>query len=788
MPGNLLGELAVKISVDTASLTRGLNQAESKLQSAANKMTAIGKNLSLKLTLPLVAAGTAAFKMAGDFDQAFRKVNVMLGASAEESEKYKDAILDISKATAQSASDVADAFYQIVSAGYRGADSLDILRVAMEGATGGAADAEQTTAALTKAMNIFQLQGVEGSTRAMDTFFGIVDTGLLTFEQMAQAFPMAAQSAAGLGVSIEEVGAALGTLTKVSGSTDEAATALNATFMALIKPSVALMNLYEEWGVTNGPEAIERFGGLAGVLKKVQEATGGEVDQLAELFPNIRAIRAVLPLATTASEDFASSLETVSDATGRTGEAFEEMAQGPGWQWKQMMVTLQNSAIKLGDVVARSLGPWIEKLMGWIEGLVEWFGDLDEKWQGVIITAGLLAAALGPTLLIGGLLVNSIRSLIAAFVALKAAMTAAKIEATLMWGAITLGVSLAIAGIVEAVRHSRNATADIERQWQDLSQTMIDDVNRAYDTIISNAQSAADAEKQILEDRQQFWKDKHYERMDILEDEYIAELKAIDPILGAKIEAINEEIKAIKEAGEVRDEEIKKAEEIARIEELRTYLKQKDLTDLERKRAEDELADIEADWKKKQLIENRNLLLSEANLAEHYDNQIQALEETTNAAIEEFEKQRDAFIGSYQESLEYLEAEWLPKYLEIMGKAGLEPSITEIPNIPEIPEFKRGFPEIPGMPEPWWYSHRIPTKDTGGLVQGPGLFAVGAGVKEIVAEPQAREININVGYLMGDDISLRKFLRHAQQILGEEARRTQFGQVNRGYYYGRTAI
>ncbi|MBU2249058.1 MAG: phage tail tape measure protein, partial [Gammaproteobacteria bacterium] len=47
-----------------------------------------------------------------------------------------------------------------------------------------------------------------------------------------------------------------------------------------------------------------------------------------------------------------------------------------------------------------------------------------------------------------------------------------------------------------------------------------------------------------------------------------------------------------------------------------------------------------------------------------------------------------------------------------------------------IPAFEWGLPEIPTMNLP-----RIPLLDTGGLVQGPGLFGVGAGVKEIVRTP-----------------------------------------------------
>lgn len=456
-----------KITLDgIEKVNQQLSGLEGKMKSAGQAMTSMGKQMTMKVTAPLLALGTAGFKMAGDFDLAFRKVNVMLGASAEEAVNYKNRILEISSATGKSAIDVADAFYQIVSAGYRGSDALDILNIAMKGAVGGAADATATTAALTKAMNIFQLEGAEGSSRAMDTFFGIVDTGLLTFEEMALAFPLAATMAAGLGVEIEEVGAALGTLTKVSGSTRQASTALNAVFTQLIKPSADLQDLYEQWGVSTGPEAIEKFGGFEGVLLAVQKATGGNVAELSQLFPNVEAIRAILPLVTTNAGDFADALGVVKNSTGRTGEAFDEMAQGPGFQWQQMMATLKNSTILLGDSISGTLGPWLEKLMGGIKGVVDWFKNLSEGTQKTLIIIGALAAGIGPLLLILGQLSLGMAALIPL---IKKVGTAIKVAlAFTKTHPIILGIGLLITAGILLWKNWDKVQVFFERLWANM--------------------------------------------------------------------------------------------------------------------------------------------------------------------------------------------------------------------------------------------------------------------------------------------------------------------------------
>lgn len=417
MPSNqaVIGELVAKIKADYSELTSAFGDIDKKMGGLDQKFTdfgksiaSTGKQLTMKLTAPILGIGLASFKMAGDFDQAMRKVNVMLQASSEQVAEYKDRILEISSATARAAGDVTDAYYQIVSAGYRGADSMDILEVAMKGAVGGASDAVAVTAALTKAMNIFGLTGPKGATRAMDTFFGIVDTGLLTFEELVGAFPRAATMAAGLGVSIEDVGAALGTLTRVIGSTDEAATSLNAMFNALIQPSKEMLALYQEWGVTTGQQAIEKFGGLVGVLQAVQVATGGEIDKLSELFPNIRAISAVLPLATTSFDDLVAAEDAVTNATGRTNDAFNEMAQGPGFQWQQFLNNAKISAIELGDAISQDLGPMLTDLTDTVRSVVKWFGELSPGTQSNLIKAAGALAALGPGLMAVGMAAQGI--------------------------------------------------------------------------------------------------------------------------------------------------------------------------------------------------------------------------------------------------------------------------------------------------------------------------------------------------------------------------------------------
>jgi hypothetical protein len=83
----------------------------------------------------------------------------------------------------------------------------------------------------------------------------------------------------------------------------------------------------------------------------------------------------------------------------------------------------------------------------------------------------------------------------------------------------------------------------------------------------------------------------------------------------------------------------------------------------------------------------------------------------------------------------------------------------------------------------------------GGIVRRPTRVLIGeAGPEAVIPLSQAglvsgtRELHIHVGNFMGDAISMRQFVRKIDQVLKEESRRSSFGQVNQGWYYGRSSL
>lgn len=88
----------------------------------------------------------------------------------------------------------------------------------------------------------------------------------------------------------------------------------------------------------------------------------------------------------------------------------------------------------------------------------------------------------------------------------------------------------------------------------------------------------------------------------------------------------------------------------------------------------------------------------------------------------------------------------------------------------------------------------LPSYGSGGIVPGaPGepQLAIVHGGEEFSGVGNSlggTNLNINIGTLVGDDVSVRNLAREVKKYIQEDNRRNSFGQTNNGYYYGRSSI
>ena len=88
-----LGQTKAELAQVTQELEKNrtvFGKTAEEWKKIGDKITDIGKSLTLKLTTPILAAGTAAFKLGADFEQAVGKMEVVFGDNAKVIEKWAE--------------------------------------------------------------------------------------------------------------------------------------------------------------------------------------------------------------------------------------------------------------------------------------------------------------------------------------------------------------------------------------------------------------------------------------------------------------------------------------------------------------------------------------------------------------------------------------------------------------------------------------------------------------------------------------------------------------------------
>ena len=95
-----LGNLLVHLRGDEAPLLQSMKNAEKSIRAAADKMTALGRSMTMKVTLPLVLMGAGFTKTFASFDDAMTKsLSIMSGVTPKLRKEMEELATSISKKT-----------------------------------------------------------------------------------------------------------------------------------------------------------------------------------------------------------------------------------------------------------------------------------------------------------------------------------------------------------------------------------------------------------------------------------------------------------------------------------------------------------------------------------------------------------------------------------------------------------------------------------------------------------------------------------------------------------------
>ncbi|MFC8449493.1 phage tail tape measure protein [Kitasatospora sp. NPDC057223] len=349
---------------------------------------------------------------------------------------FTNEIVRLSTELPQTAGQLAQGLYQVVSTGFDGAQAMEILEVSAKGASAGLTTTETAATAL---LGVLKAYGMPASKAAdvMDIMFQTVNKGVISFEELAQQLGDVVPMAAAAGVKFEDLSAALAAITLSGIPAAESATSLNMLMTRLMKPTKDLAGLIHDLGYESASSAVQQDG-LFVVMGKINEATHGQAEATVNLFKDIRATRAALSLAAADGKNYADTYQAITSAVERadaTQKAYAIQMNTVGGQFD----LFKNRAAAAGMDVARILLPVLQELANDASVVANAFNDLP---PGVKSSIGVLVA-LGAVALVTRAGIAQLSSQLIAF---RSAVAEAQAGGAVL-PALLRGTSLAVSGL-----------------------------------------------------------------------------------------------------------------------------------------------------------------------------------------------------------------------------------------------------------------------------------------------------------------------------------------------------
>lgn len=415
-----LDRLAVKTAAAEGSISKSWVEAGSKtaelggrIYNLGDSMESVGGTLTRSLTVQLAAAGAGAIAAAADFDAAGARIDAACGDATEGAETLKAVGSTLYKDGWGESMDA------IASSAIRAREILgDLSQTDMSYAIKGAMTLEQAYGSdfseSLRGVNVLMDKFGLSATEATDLMVSGTQRGLDYTKELGDNLSEYSGRWADAGMtasqyfSLLEAGAQDGAyqLDKVGDFLNEFLTSLSDGRMEegighFSQGTRATFESFKEGGASAQgvlDAVIGELAAMPGEYAKAQIAS--------ELWSSLGEDNAMSMITALAGVD-----DTFTNVGGAAQDAGDKISDNLANKATSALRTAQEAALPFASVAVDVLGGVAETAKGSAEG----FSNLDEGTQNMIVSAGLLAAAAGPVLSIGGRIAKGVGSIVTVF-------------------------------------------------------------------------------------------------------------------------------------------------------------------------------------------------------------------------------------------------------------------------------------------------------------------------------------------------------------------------------------
>ena len=355
-----------------------IGQAGETLEKVGGKIADVGETLTTHVTVPVLAAGTAAVKTASDFDTAMSKVAAVSGATGDELQDLRDKAREMGAKTKFSASEAAEAMNYMAMAGWKTGDMLDGIEGIMNLAAASGEDLATTSDIVTDALTAFGLTAADSGHFA-DVLAAASSNANTNVSMMGETFKYCAPVAGALGFSCEDTAEAIGLMANSGIKGSQAGTALRSMMNALAGEVKFCGDSFGEIEIatTNADGSMRDLNDiLADCRVAFSQMSESEQASAAQALVGKNAMSGFLAVMNAAPSDIEklnSAISTCSDEVDGYNGVTEKMAavmqDNLGGQLTILKSQLEELAISFGEILMPAIRAIVTKIQALVDKL-----------------------------------------------------------------------------------------------------------------------------------------------------------------------------------------------------------------------------------------------------------------------------------------------------------------------------------------------------------------------------------------------------------------------------------
>ena len=467
-----------------AEMGRKMQEVGDKIKAVGDKISSVGQSLTTTVTLPIVAAGTAAVTSFAEVDKTMTLANKIMNNTTEEANLLNKAMEEAAANSTFGMNDAANAALNFARAGLDAKEAADAMAPAMNLAAGEAGDLDTVSGGLVATINGFG-DSFEQAEHYADVFAVACNNSALDVNSLSESMSVAAPIFKTAGKSVEDAALMLGVMANAGIDANVAANSLKTGMARLAQPTKQAKEAMEQYGIAM--EDIWNEDGSMKDMTVIQKNLNESFSKLSEQ-EQMAAAGAIfgknqmaswLAVINTAPDDVQKLADSLSNTDKVTREMAYAMMSGFGGSIEKLKSSLNVLVTSLGSIIAEYLTPVIEK----IQGVIDMFMAMDEETKKQIVTIAGIVAAIGPVLLVGGKIISGIGTIVSAMGTVATFIGGTLIPAITAISAPVLVVVAAVAALAAGFVYLYKTNDDFRNKVNELVSGIKENFGQMIETI-----------------------------------------------------------------------------------------------------------------------------------------------------------------------------------------------------------------------------------------------------------------------------------------------------------------